>query len=153
MSKNIGFNYNSHSISKHADSYSEEKEEEFDYVNNERRCMSRYQERTNVQKGNTWSCGCGYFSDPKPALAEGNSCKTIALKDDSGSAVIGVRYGSRDVRPKEGTAEIDSDAEIEVCKPNLERPGLKYKRSRKHKATFKEGDHVSESSFRIGINW
>ncbi|XP_060583804.1 uncharacterized protein LOC132739969 [Ruditapes philippinarum] len=153
MSKHIGFNYNSHYISKHDDSYFEEKEEVSDYVRNERRCLARNAGRENVQKGNIWSCGFGFFPDQKPALTEGKSCKTIATKDDSESAVIGARYESRDVRPKEGKAESDSDEEADVCLPNPERPGLKYKRTRKRNVTYKEGDHVSESSFGVGLNW
>ena len=153
MSKNIGFNYQSLSISKHSDSYFKEQEEFFDYNKNEKRSIKRRSERTNVQKGSSRSVGFGIFLDTKPVPTEGKSCNEVVMKGESNSLVIGPRYGNHDVKPKKGYASSESDEEIEECPPNPERPGLKYKRTRRRRATYKEGDHVSQTSIGFGIRW
>lgn len=154
MSKQIGFNYSSNKISKHSDSYFRERTEEFDYINNEMRYTERYSERKNKQTGSDWTTGIGFFPKTKPALQEGNTCTTVATRaDNNQSIILGIKCGNRDVTPKEGGSDSGEDGEVSECPPDPKRPGLKYKRTRRRRTEYKDGDHVSQTSFGIGINW
>lgn len=96
----------------------------------------------------------GFFPETKPALQEGNTCTTVATRAiDDQSIVLGIKFGSRELTPKQGGSDSGEEEEATDCPPNPKRPGLRYKRTRRRKTEYKEGDHVSQSSFGIGFNW
>lgn len=156
MSRHFGILKSYEKLTKHSDMCIEETGEEFDYINNERRFRETLEKKTNSQTGTDSTFGLGYLTKPRPALSEGNKSTAVALFDydhDDGLQLFGLKHGGREVTPKKGEEEEMSDEEVTECPPDPNRPGLKYKRTRRRKITLKQGDSKSQTTLAFGIGW
>ena len=141
MSKNYGNNYQSKHFGPHFKKPGN--------VRNEKRSINYI----NVLKWAFGFCKC-LDLNTEAAPTEDKSCTEIVKKVENHSLVKGPMYGSQDVnKANEEYSSSEYYEEIEEFPPNPERPGLKYKRTRRRRATYKEGDHVSQSSFSFGFGW
>lgn len=152
--KHIGLQYTSNEMSKHSNINEMKIEETFNYAGNIYTKKVSNRDHRNEQRGADCGFGIGYFPSSRPALPEGNKCTDVAVRDNSQSKVMGIYFKNKELTPIEGKRDSDSDEEEEtICQHDPNRPGLRYKRTRKHRATYKEGTSVDQTSFGVGFSW
>lgn len=86
-----------------------------------------------------------YFPIVRGALPKGNICRDVAVRNKEKSSTTDVDVGNNKV----------TNSEIEDDKSSIDpkRPRLRYKRTRKHRVTYTEGDSIKQSSFGVGFSW